>query len=227
MKSKPKNKFKISSFLIEICAYLQGADVNYPDKQSGEMLNIVGLLFDRHSYSYLIQIHIFFLQKVTQLRFLWFANLVCIVIAGQTALHRAIHHGHFDIALLLLGYGASFEMNDFKLKSPVQYCCKAKNYVHEQSQIKEQSVLNSHSRVARVTSKWIPLILITILDKTAIDKLTEAQVNCELCQKPLAIDALNICPIINIQTSTLKWLVTQPRFADCCTAIRYFTIKWK
>lgn len=61
--------------------------------------------------------------------------------AGQTALHRAIHHGHFDIALLLLNYGASFEINDLKLKSPVQYCCKPKNYVHEQSQIKEQSVL--------------------------------------------------------------------------------------
>lgn len=62
-------------------------------------------------------------------------------LAGQTALHRAINHGYFDIAILLLGYGASFEMNDFKLKSPVQYCCKPKNYVtHQQSQIKEQLV---------------------------------------------------------------------------------------
>lgn len=59
-------------------------------------------------------------------------------IVGQTALHRAINHGYFDIALLLLRYGASFEMNDLKLKSPVQYCCKPKNYVHEQSQIQEQ-----------------------------------------------------------------------------------------
>lgn len=58
--------------------------------------------------------------------------------AGQTALHRAINYGYFDVALLLLSYGASFEMNDSKLKSPVQYCCKPKNYVHEQSQIKEQ-----------------------------------------------------------------------------------------
>lgn len=57
---------------------------------------------------------------------------------GQTPLHRAIHYGYFDIALLLLSYGASFELNDFKLKSAVQYCCKPKNYVHEQSQVKEQ-----------------------------------------------------------------------------------------
>lgn len=63
-----------------------------------------------------------------------------LVFIGQTALHRAIHYGYFDIAMLLLSYGASFEMDDLKLKSPVQYCCKAKNYVHEQSQIKEQLV---------------------------------------------------------------------------------------
>ncbi|XP_055309724.1 inhibitor of Bruton tyrosine kinase [Sitodiplosis mosellana] len=60
---------------------------------------------------------------------------------GQTPLHRAIHYGYFDIAVLLLSYGASFELNDFKLKSAVQYCCKPKNYVHEQSHIKEQNHL--------------------------------------------------------------------------------------
>lgn len=68
---------------------------------------------------------------------------IYLTIAGQTALHRAIHYGYFDIALLLISYGASFELNDFKLKSPVQYCCKPKNYVHEQSQIKEKFVLLS------------------------------------------------------------------------------------
>lgn len=62
--------------------------------------------------------------------------------AGQTSLYRAIHHGYFDIALLLVSYGASFEVNDFRHKSPVQYCCKPKNYLHEQSQIKEQLVFN-------------------------------------------------------------------------------------
>lgn len=62
--------------------------------------------------------------------------------SGQTALHRAISHGYFDIVLLLLGYGASFEINDSKFKSPVQYCCKPKNYVthQQQSHIKEQLV---------------------------------------------------------------------------------------
>lgn len=57
---------------------------------------------------------------------------------GQTALHRAIRYGHFDIVMLLLNYGATFDVNDFKQKSPVQYCCKPKNYVDEQSNIKEK-----------------------------------------------------------------------------------------
>lgn len=63
------------------------------------------------------------------------------LIIGQTPLHLAIYYGYFDIAMLLLNYGASFELIDKKMKSPVQYCCKPKNYVtHEQSQIKEQLV---------------------------------------------------------------------------------------
>lgn len=57
---------------------------------------------------------------------------------GQTPLHRAIYHGFFDIAILLQSYGACFELNDFRLKCPVQYCCKPKNYVDEQSNIKEK-----------------------------------------------------------------------------------------
>lgn len=59
---------------------------------------------------------------------------------GHTPLHRAIRSGHFDIAILLLSYGASFEVNDRKSKSSVQYCCKPKNYVDAHSNIKEKLV---------------------------------------------------------------------------------------
>lgn len=59
---------------------------------------------------------------------------------GHTPLHRAVRSGHFDIAILLMSYGASIEVNDRKSKSPVQYCCKPKNYVDAHSKIKEKLV---------------------------------------------------------------------------------------
>lgn len=114
LKLNVKFHFKRKIYHNFLFLILQGSDVNLPDKKLGEWQNYPPAKFFLTSF------------------------LFC---TGQTALHRAIYHGYFDIALLLLSYGASFEMNDFKSKSPVQYCCKPKNYVtHQQSQIKEQLV---------------------------------------------------------------------------------------
>lgn len=57
---------------------------------------------------------------------------------GQTPLHKAVQFGHFDVAVLLLSYGASLEQNDNRHKVPAQYCCKPKNYVDAHSLVKER-----------------------------------------------------------------------------------------
>lgn len=48
--------------------------------------------------------------------------------SGQTPLHRSIYYGCINIAILLMKYGASFEITDDDFKNPIQCCCTLKKF---------------------------------------------------------------------------------------------------